>query len=75
MSSESNNPNVRTVKCPQCGRPAVFAPENKFRPFCSERCKLLDLGQWADESFRIPIEQNAASSEDDISDDDGDNFQ
>ena len=75
MSSNSDsNPKVRTVRCPQCGRPAVYAPENKFRPFCSERCKLIDLGQWADESFRIPVEKNPTSSEDDIPEEDNDNY-
>lgn len=43
------------VKCPQCGRPAEYVPTNPFRPFCSERCRLIDLGQWADESYKIPV--------------------
>ncbi|HAG91626.1 MAG TPA: DNA gyrase inhibitor YacG [Bdellovibrionales bacterium] len=42
------------VTCPTCKKPSLFSPENKNRPFCSERCQLLDLGQWADESFKIP---------------------
>jgi hypothetical protein len=45
---------MRMVQCPRCGSPASFAPENKWRPFCSERCKLIDLGQWASEGYRIP---------------------
>ncbi|MSQ59556.1 MAG: DNA gyrase inhibitor YacG [Betaproteobacteria bacterium] len=45
---------ARTVSCPHCGRPALFAPSNRFRPFCSERCRLIDLGQWATESYRVP---------------------
>lgn len=45
---------VNTVVCPTCGKPAPYSPENPFRPFCSERCKLIDLGQWATESYRIP---------------------
>ena len=44
----------RTVACPACGKPALFAPANEWRPFCSERCRLTDLGAWASESFRIP---------------------
>ncbi len=44
----------RTVKCPHCGKDSVWSPENKYRPFCSERCKLIDLGQWAAEGYRIP---------------------
>jgi endogenous inhibitor of DNA gyrase (YacG/DUF329 family) len=75
MSSDSQTPKPRTIKCPQCGRPSLFAPENKFRPFCSERCKLLDLGQWADESYRVPVEKNSISSEDEVSDEDGENIQ
>jgi uncharacterized protein len=34
----------------------VFSPENKWRPFCSERCKMIDLGAWAAESYRVPTE-------------------
>jgi endogenous inhibitor of DNA gyrase (YacG/DUF329 family) len=44
----------RKVACPTCGKPAVFAPSNPWRPFCSERCRLTDLGGWASESYRIP---------------------
>jgi hypothetical protein len=42
------------VRCPRCQQPAVFAPENPWRPFCSERCRLADLGAWASEEFRLP---------------------
>jgi uncharacterized protein len=45
---------VKHVPCPRCGRPAVFAAENKWRPFCSERCKVIDLGAWASEDYRVP---------------------
>jgi endogenous inhibitor of DNA gyrase (YacG/DUF329 family) len=45
---------VATVPCPRCGQPAPFAATNKWRPFCSERCKLIDLGDWAAEKFRVP---------------------
>jgi endogenous inhibitor of DNA gyrase (YacG/DUF329 family) len=47
-----------TVPCPHCGEPALFSPENKWRPFCSERCKMIDLGAWANESYRIPVQEN-----------------
>ena len=40
------------IKCPQCKKPVSWQ-ENPCRPFCSERCRLIDLGQWADESYRI----------------------
>ena len=44
---------VRKVRCPQCGEDALWAPENPWRPFCSERCKQIDLGCWASDSYRI----------------------
>jgi uncharacterized protein len=45
-----------TVACPQCGQAVVYSTDNPFRPFCSERCKMIDLGAWADETYRIPLE-------------------
>ena len=45
---------ARRVPCPHCGQPALFAPANPWRPFCSERCRTLDLGAWASEDYRIP---------------------
>jgi len=47
---------VRKVRCPQCGGDALWVPENPWRPFCTERCKQIDLGAWATESYRIPVE-------------------
>ncbi len=46
--------NVKHVACPTCGKDSPYAPSNVFRPFCSERCKAIDLGAWASESFRVP---------------------
>jgi len=46
---------MTAVKCPICGRETEFE-NNEFRPFCSERCKILDLGSWADESYTLPAE-------------------
>ena len=45
--------NAKKVPCPQCGAPALFAPANPWRPFCGERCKMIDLGAWASESYRV----------------------
>ena len=53
-----------TVPCPTCGTPAVWSPDNPFRPFCSERCKLVDLGGWLEERFRIPGEAVPDADED-----------
>lgn len=43
----------RVVHCPSCGGPVRWMPESTFRPFCSERCKLMDLGGWATERYRV----------------------
>jgi len=45
----------RSVPSPKCGQAVEWSAENRFRPFCSERCKLIDLGAWATESYRVPI--------------------
>lgn len=45
---------MKTIDCPQCGEPADAGNDNPYRPFCSRRCKLIDLGEWLDESNRIP---------------------
>lgn len=43
-----------TVACPTCGQAVAWLPENPYRPFCSERCKLIDLGAWAQERYTVP---------------------
>ena len=50
------------VKCPNCGKPTEFTG-NEFRPFCSERCKLLDFGAWADEEYSLPSETASMTDE------------
>jgi endogenous inhibitor of DNA gyrase (YacG/DUF329 family) len=42
------------VRCPRCGTRAEYSPQNKWRPFCSERCRMIDLGKWAAEDYRLP---------------------
>jgi endogenous inhibitor of DNA gyrase (YacG/DUF329 family) len=44
---------VREVPCPTCGKATPFAPSNRWRPFCSERCRNHDLGAWASERYRV----------------------
>lgn len=44
----------RMVACPNCKQLSEFSPNNRFRPFCSERCKMIDLGVWATEGYAIP---------------------
>jgi len=52
-SSTVDHENTRVVRCPSCGGDSIYAPSNPARPFCSERCKNMDFGAWASESFRV----------------------
>ena len=47
---------IINVNCPNCGRPVPWTDEQKYKPFCCERCKLIDLGEWAMEEKKIPGE-------------------
>ncbi len=49
-------------KCPKCKK-RVKGEGNKWRPFCSERCKMLDLGAWASEDYKIPDESDEYGDE------------
>ena len=51
------------VKCPTCGAPVNYK-ENEHRPFCSERCKMLDFGAWADEEYNLPAESSEMTEAD-----------
>jgi endogenous inhibitor of DNA gyrase (YacG/DUF329 family) len=42
------------IICPIC-KNATTWEENSWRPFCSERCKLIDLGKWVTEEYKIPV--------------------
>ena len=55
--SDSNQPapiQARQVRCPACAGPSLYSSTNPYRPFCSARCKGVDLGAWASEEFRVP---------------------
>ena len=52
------------VKCPQCGDQAEYSQKNEYRPFCSRRCQLIDLGAWASEDMKIAGERAFAPEED-----------
>ena len=45
----------RLVTCPQFKKQSEYSSRNVFRPFCSERCKMIDLGDWANENYKIPV--------------------
>jgi endogenous inhibitor of DNA gyrase (YacG/DUF329 family) len=63
-----NSQQQRRVPCPNCGSLVEWSPEQQWRPFCSERCQLIDLGSWLDESNRIPGEQPAPDDPSDADD-------
>ena len=55
------------VNCPQCGEATEFAPSNRYRPFWSERCRLIDLGAWASDQYRVagdPLDNDVLSEGD-----------
>ncbi|HUW25317.1 MAG TPA: DNA gyrase inhibitor YacG [Gallionella sp.] len=52
------------VPCPHCGKEMQWDVNNRYRPFCSERCKLIDLGKWASEEYRIEQREQEFSEPD-----------
>ncbi|HEX8474320.1 MAG TPA: DNA gyrase inhibitor YacG [Pyrinomonadaceae bacterium] len=50
------------MKCPNCGKPTGWQ-DNPTRPFCSERCKLLDFGAWANEEYTVPSDERPLAEE------------
>lgn len=64
---------MTTIPCPHCQKAVNISEKTAYRPFCSERCRLIDLGAWASEDYQIagktPSEENGelnASSEEAI---------
>lgn len=60
----SSSASLLVVKCPSCQRAVVWTAESTFKPFCSERCKLIDLGEWVMEEKRIPGESLLSADDD-----------
>jgi endogenous inhibitor of DNA gyrase (YacG/DUF329 family) len=54
---------TKVVKCPNCGKPVPWIAAQAFKPFCSNRCKLIDLGEWVMEEKVIPGEPAAVCDE------------
>ncbi|MGH8732062.1 MAG: DNA gyrase inhibitor YacG [Burkholderiales bacterium] len=42
------------MPCPRCGTISEYSTQNKWRPFCSERCRMIDLGRWGSDAYRVP---------------------
>lgn len=49
----------KKANCPQCGESTSISSDNPWRPFCSDRCRLIDLGAWLDDSNRLPTDEPA----------------
>lgn len=47
----------KIVKCPTCQKQVEWTESSSFRPFCSDRCRLIDLGDWANEKNIIQNEE------------------
>lgn len=45
------------VKCPTCSKSVAWSKSSEYKPFCSKRCKLIDLGEWASEGHKIAGQQ------------------
>jgi len=56
MSSEGVT-KASWVRCPACGKQALYAASNPARPFCSARCRNVDLSAWASESYRVAADK------------------
>ena len=52
------------VNCPGCGKTVIWNESSPYRPFCSKRCQLIDLGEWAAEEKRIPSSGDLSESDD-----------
>lgn len=50
------------VKCPTCNELVNWVPESRFRPFCSDRCRLIDLGEWFSDERRISDDDESTST-------------
>ncbi|HWY25820.1 MAG TPA: DNA gyrase inhibitor YacG [Nevskia sp.] len=51
----------RIARCPRCGTSTRLDPQNPWRPFCSERCKLIDLGDWMSGRYALPVQEEDLS--------------
>lgn len=53
----------KIVKCPTCQKTVEWSEKSTYRPFCSERCRLIDLGEWASEKHAIPADPVPSTDE------------
>lgn len=65
---------IAKVRCPQCAKTVEYLPSNPNRPFCSERCKMIDLGAWASDQYSIPGKSLEADDSLELTQDEVDTF-
>lgn len=67
--TDTNLPPVPpVVNCPHCGKPVPWTDASAWKPFCSKRCRLIDLGDWLAERHAIPGETDEAIAKEDSQD-------
>ncbi|MCC8365557.1 MULTISPECIES: DNA gyrase inhibitor YacG [Xenorhabdus] len=54
---------ILTVACPTCGQAVIWGEISPHRPFCSKRCQLIDLGEWANEEKKIPSQGDSTEND------------
>lgn len=64
MTMTDNNPSEIKLNCPTCKKVVLWNDQFPYRPFCSDRCRLIDLGEWASENHRIAGDDLDINSED-----------
>ncbi|PIE44465.1 MAG: DNA gyrase inhibitor YacG [Gammaproteobacteria bacterium] len=55
MSRQDDTASIGYVNCPTCKKPVAWVAANDYRPFCSQRCQMIDFGEWSSESYKIPV--------------------
>lgn len=63
----NDKPAPAVVSCPCCGKQVAWVAENRHRPFCSERCRQIDLGAWAAGEYRVPVADEPEQPDEDAS--------
>ncbi|MDA9951078.1 DNA gyrase inhibitor YacG [Oligoflexaceae bacterium] len=59
MTNQSKQVASRIINCPSCKKTTRYDDSNEFRPFCCERCQIIDTGAWADEEYRVPVKPSS----------------
>lgn len=54
---------AQMVECPHCGKLVPWTEASKWKPFCSERCRLIDLGDWLSDKNALPTEETASDQD------------